>query len=202
METAFGLLPNVGRGVAKLDASFYAHCHELYSLQDNETKNEGRHQKCDAVPTSAVILFSVQSCVTYETCCTVLTVILGTFAAVVDPNRLRCLVQYRSFFQYLNVVTRQVVFTLLIGHAGPRVGRSIAVFFSRTFVTRWREGGQPHAPAASTPGKDPIPIVQEAGWAPWSVWKGGNSRPHRHSIPDRPARRPSLYRLSYPARML
>jgi len=40
VETAFGLLPNVGRGVAKLDARFYAHGHELYSLQDNETKNE------------------------------------------------------------------------------------------------------------------------------------------------------------------
>jgi len=26
--------------------------------------------------------------------------------------------------------------------------------------------GQPHASAASTPGKDLIPIVQEAGWAP------------------------------------
>ena len=26
-------------------------------------------------------------------------------------------------------------------------------------------GGQPHAPAASTPGKDPVPIVQEAGCA-------------------------------------
>jgi len=25
--------------------------------------------------------------------------------------------------------------------------------------------GQPHAPAASTPGKEPVPIVQEAGWA-------------------------------------
>ena len=49
-------------------------------------------------------------------------------------------------------------------------------------------GGQPHAPAAYTPWKDPIPIVQEAGWAPGSVWTGGKSRPHRDSIPDRPAR--------------
>ena len=41
----------------------------------------------------------------------------------------------------------------------------VALLFSRTFGTRWG-GGQPHAPAASTPGKDPVPIVQEAGWAP------------------------------------
>jgi len=29
--------------------------------------------------------------------------------------------------------------------------------------------------------------------------EGGKSRPHRDSIPDRPARSQSLYRLSYPA---
>jgi len=39
-----------------------------------------------------------------------------------------------------------------------------------------------------TPGKDPVPILQEAGWAPGPVWTGGKSRPHRDSIPDRPAR--------------
>ena len=39
-----------------------------------------------------------------------------------------------------------------------------------------------------TPGKDPVPILQEAGWAPGPVCMGGKSRPHRDSIPDRPAR--------------
>ena len=34
------------------------------------------------------------------------------------------------------------------------------------------EGGQRHAPAALPPGKDPVPIVQEAGWAPGPVWTG------------------------------
>ena len=43
-----------------------------------------------------------------------------------------------------------------------------------------------------TPGKEPVPILQEAGWAPGPVWKGGKSRPHRNSIPDRPARSQSL----------
>ena len=50
-----------------------------------------------------------------------------------------------------------------------------------------------------TPEKDPVPILQESGWAPGPVWTGGKSRPHRDSIPDRPARSQSLYRLSYPA---
>ena len=58
-------------------------------------------------------------------------------------------------------------------------------------------GGQPHAPAASIPGKDPVPIVQEAGWATGPFWTGGKSRPFRDLIPDRPARSQSLYRLSY-----
>jgi hypothetical protein len=31
-------------------------------------------------------------------------------------------------------------------------------------------------------GKDPVPILQEAGWAPGQVWTGGKSRPHRDSI--------------------
>jgi hypothetical protein len=30
--------------------------------------------------------------------------------------------------------------------------------------------GQRRAPAAFYPGKDPVPIVQEAGWAPGPVW--------------------------------
>ena len=39
-----------------------------------------------------------------------------------------------------------------------------------------------------TPGKAPVPILQEAGWAPGPVWTAGKSRPHRDSIPDCPAR--------------
>ena len=61
----------------------------------------------------------------------------------------------------------------------------------------WRV--HPHAPAAFTPGKDPVPILQEAGWAPGPVWTGEKSHAHRDSIPDRQAHSQSLYRLSYPA---
>ena len=49
-----------------------------------------------------------------------------------------------------------------------------------------------------TPGKDPILILQEVGWTPGPVWTYGKSRPHRDSIPDRPALARLLYRLSYP----
>ena len=47
-----------------------------------------------------------------------------------------------------------------------------------------------------TPGKDPVPIVEEAGWAPGPVWTGAeNLAPTGIRSPDRPARSQSLYRL-------
>ena len=51
-----------------------------------------------------------------------------------------------------------------------------------------------------TPGKDLVPIVQEAGWAPGPVWTGAeNLAPTGIRSPDRPARSQSLYRLLHPA---
>jgi hypothetical protein len=51
-----------------------------------------------------------------------------------------------------------------------------------------------------TPGKDPVPIVQEAGWAPRPVWTGvENLAPTGIRFPDRPAHGQSLYCLCYPA---
>jgi len=39
-----------------------------------------------------------------------------------------------------------------------------------------------------TPGKDPVPIVQDAGWAPGPVWTGAeNLAPTRIQSLDRPA---------------
>jgi len=35
--------------------------------------------------------------------------------------------------------------------------------------------GQRHAPAALYPGKDPVPVVQEAGWAPGPVLSGAEN---------------------------
>jgi hypothetical protein len=52
----------------------------------------------------------------------------------------------------------------------------------------------------STPGKDPVPIVQEAGRAPGPVWTGAeNLAPTGIRSPDRPSHSQSLYWLSYPA---
>ena len=50
-----------------------------------------------------------------------------------------------------------------------------------------------------TPGIDPVPIVQETGWAPEPVWTGGNLVPTGiRSRTVQPVAQ-SLYRLSYPA---
>jgi len=68
-----------------------------------------------------------------------------------------------------------------------RVGRGIALLFHDRGTRReWVVSStlRPHF----TPGKDPVPILQEAGWARGPVWRGGKSRPHRDSIPDPPAR--------------
>jgi hypothetical protein len=57
-------------------------------------------------------------------------------------------------------------------------------------------GGQHHASAALPPGKDQVPIVSEAGWAPAPAWTGEeNLAPHRDSIPGPSS---ELYRLRYP----
>ena len=79
-----------------------------------------------------------------------------------------------------------------------RVGRGIALLFHDCDTRRgWVVSSTPRP--HFTPGKDPVPILQEAGWAPGPVWTGEKSRPHRDSIPDRLARSQSPYRLSYRA---
>ena len=81
-----------------------------------------------------------------------------------------------------------------------RAGRGIALPFHDGGTTRgWVVRSTPLPQL--TPRKGPVPILQEAGWAPGPVWTGGKSRPHRDSIPDRPARSQSLYRLSYKAQI-
>ena len=54
-------------------------------------------------------------------------------------------------------------------------------------------------PGYFTPGENPVPIVQETGWAPGPVCTGAeNLALTGIRSPNRPARSESLYRLSYP----
>ena len=53
-----------------------------------------------------------------------------------------------------------------------RVGRGIAVLFHDRGTRRgWVDSSTPRP--HFTPGKDPVPILQEAGWTPGPVWTGG-----------------------------
>jgi hypothetical protein len=50
-------------------------------------------------------------------------------------------------------------------------------------------GSQRHAPAALPSGRDPVPILQEAGWALGLVWTDAeNLSPTWFRSRDRPAR--------------
>ena len=93
---------------------------------------------------------------------------------------------------------KKVKFSCYRPGVAHRVGRGIALLFHDRGTRRgWVVSSTPRP--HFTPGKDPVPILQEAGWAPGPVWTGGKSRPHRDSIPDRAASSQSLSRLSYPA---
>ena len=53
-------------------------------------------------------------------------------------------------------------------------------------------------PGCFSPGKDPVPILEEVGWAPGPVWTSAeNLAPTGIRSPDHLARSESLYRLSY-----
>ena len=75
-----------------------------------------------------------------------------------------------------------------------RVGRGIALLFHDRGTRMGRRVSSTPRPHF-TPGKDPVPLLQEAGWATGPVWKGGKSPSHRDSIPDRPSRNQSLFKL-------
>ena len=110
----------------------------------------------------------------------------------------RCVV-WIKYKQYGNIKVK-VKWSRYRPGVAQRVGRGIALLFHVRGTRRgWVVSSTPWP--QFTPGKDPIPILQEAGWAPGPVWTGGKSRPHQDSIPDRPTRSQSLYRLSYPAHM-
>jgi hypothetical protein len=80
-----------------------------------------------------------------------------------------------------------------------RLGRGIALLFHDLCTRRGRVFSV--TPRAHfTPGKDPVPIVQKAGWVPGPVWTDAQNLAHtgiRYWTVQPVAQ--SLYRLSYPA---
>ena len=76
-----------------------------------------------------------------------------------------------------------------------RVSRGIALLFLRPRHCRWRWGVSPTPRPPLPPEKTRYPLYRRLG----GPCTGGKSRPHRDSIPDRPARSQSLYRMSFRA---
>ena len=114
------------------------------------------------------------------------------FAVIIHENSIKDL---KILKWILNI---KVKFSRYRPGLAQRVGRGIALLFHDRGTRRgWVVSSTPRPHL--NPGKDPVPIVQEVGWAPGPVWTGGKSLPHRDSIPDRPARSQSLYRPSYRA---
>jgi hypothetical protein len=89
--------------------------------------------------------------------------------------------------------------SLCTGRTARRGSRGIALPFN-DHGTR-REWGVSVTPRPLfTPGKNPVPIVQEAGWARGPVWTGAENFASTWTrSPERPAGSKSLYRLRYPA---
>ena len=82
-----------------------------------------------------------------------------------------------------------------------KVGRGIALLFHNR-STRRGEWSAARPGCTLPPGKTRYPFYKRLrGPQDWSG-RAGKSRPHRDSIPDRPARGQSLYRLSYRAHWL
>ena len=78
-------------------------------------------------------------------------------------------------YQYITVI--KVKWTHYRPGVAQRVGRVIALLFHDRGTRRgWVVSSTPRPHL--TPGKDPAPILHEAGWVPGPVWTGGKSRPH------------------------
>jgi hypothetical protein len=85
------------------------------------------------------------------------------------------------------------------GKGHPRTGHKVHRYSSTLPLTSALDGGwwSTPQPGRFTPGKEPVPIVQEVGWAVGQVGTDAeNLAPTGIRSPDRPARSESLYRLS------
>jgi len=84
------------------------------------------------------------------------------------------------------------------GHEGPEEEQRYSSTLSLTLALDECGWSTPR-PGRFTPGKDPVPIVYEAGWASRPVWTGAeNLATTGIRSPNRPARSASLYRKRNP----
>jgi len=116
------------------------------------------------------------------------------------PCPVACLVKHTVAAGKVKCTLLQAL-SLCTGRMAHRGSRDIALLFL-DHGTRRGWGVRITPQPLFTPGKDPVPIVQEAGWASGPVWKGAeNLVPTGIRSPDRPARSQShsncRYRIKY-----
>jgi len=114
------------------------------------------------------------------------SILVGVFAVQSNLSKKKKLSYTETGIRIDSILKVRVKWSRYRPGVAQRVGRDIALLFHDRGPRRgWVVSStpQPHF----TPGKDPVPILQEAGCARGPVWTGGKSRPHRDSIPDRPA---------------
>jgi hypothetical protein len=104
---------------------------------------------------------------------------------------------------YVNIITfkhinkKKVNFTLeqSINAQKGSTGVALPILTSALDGSEWLTS----RPGHFVPGNDPVPTVQETGWAPRSFWTGGeNLFLTGIRSPDHPFRSEPLYRLLYP----
>ena len=121
-----------------------------------------------------------------------------------SPKHSRC-VDYDHPVPNMDCKIKKVKCTLVqalrlsTGRRPHRGSKSIAVIFlDHSTRSGWGVSVTPRP--LFNPGKHPVPIVQEAGWAQGPVWTDAeNLAPTGVQSVDRPACSQSLYRLRYPA---
>ena len=106
--------------------------------------------------------------------------------------------EHDFYGSYTRKCTLVQALRLCTGHMAHRGRGSIALLFLDHGTRRgWGVNVTPRPLFIS--GKNPVPIVQEAGWAPGPVWTGTENLAFTGiRSPDRPTRSQSLYRISYP----
>jgi hypothetical protein len=124
---------------------------------------------------------------------------------------------FTDFGKVYDLVRREALYNILIKFGipmklvkvkvsltDPKAQKEVEAQLYSFLISALERGGWPAPrPGRFTPVKDPVPIVQEAGWAPGPVLTcAKNLAPTGIFLctrsPDRPARSQSLYRLSYP----
>jgi len=126
---------------------------------------------------------------------TPLTIEIAKSFRKVDPHHFKNFRSHGCEFSQIQITVRALIhrtnikvkWSLYKPGVAQRVGRVTALLFHDSGTRRgWVVcvTPRPHF----TPGKEPVPILQEAEWAPGPVWTGRKSRPQWDSTPDRRAR--------------